>query len=59
VRAPAGDDYRAVDAVRPPAGTQIAQWRYAKGVLTLELAPTDGGRVIELLYTWNESYFQR
>jgi hypothetical protein len=55
----AGDGYRALDAVRPPDRMQLARWAYARGILTLSVAPVDGGLVLDQAYTWNGSYFQR
>jgi hypothetical protein len=54
-----GDGYRALDAVRRPDGMAIAGWSYARGVLTLSVAPDAGGEVSGVRYTWNGSYFQR
>ncbi|MGI5184231.1 sigma factor [Dactylosporangium sp. CA-152071] len=46
--------FRAVDAVRPPAGTTVSNWSLANGVLTLATASGQ-----EVRYTWNGEYFQR
>ncbi|MEV0563611.1 sigma factor-like helix-turn-helix DNA-binding protein [Dactylosporangium sp. NPDC050588] len=46
--------FRAVDAVRPPAGTTVSDWSLANGVLTLATASGQ-----EIRYTWNGEYFQR
>lgn len=54
----AGDGFRAVDALRPPAGMSLGGWRYAAGALTLSLAPDGGGEVSERRYRWTDSRFQ-
>ncbi|MEU0556866.1 hypothetical protein [Dactylosporangium sp. NPDC006015] len=50
----ADGSFRAVDAVRPPAGTTVSNWSLANGVLTLATASGQ-----EVRYTWNGEYFQR
>ncbi|MEV4132930.1 hypothetical protein AB0J72_12285 [Dactylosporangium sp. NPDC049742] len=50
----ADGSFRAVDAIRPPEGTTVADWALTYGVLTVK---TGSGQ--EIPYTWNGEYFQR